>query len=139
MDPYLGFNFLVEIEGILVGGFSEVTGLQVEIEIHDYREGGLNDYIHKFAGPTRYPVNLILKRGLTTSGTLWQWHQEVRQGVIKRKNGSILLLDSAGEESWRWNFTEAYPVKWVGPDLRAATAEVAVETLELAHRGLMEA
>ena len=64
-DPYLGFNFLVEIEGLVVGGFSEVTGLQIETVLETYREGGVNEFEHKLAGPTRYPSNLILKRGLT--------------------------------------------------------------------------
>jgi phage tail-like protein len=135
-DPYLAFNFLVEIKGLTVGGFTEVTGLQVEVEIHDYREGGVNEYIHRLAGPTRYPSNLILKHGLTDVEELWKWHQEVRQGKFKRKNVSIMLLDSAREEQRRWNFAQACPVRWVGPELRAGTAEVAVETLELVHRGL---
>jgi phage tail-like protein len=135
-DPYLAFNFLVEIKGLTVGGFTEVTGLQVEVEVHDYREGGVNEYIHRLAGPTRYPSNLILKHGLTDVEKLWKWHQEVRQGKFKRENVSIVLLDSAGEEQRRWNFSQACPVRWVGPELRAGTAEVAVETLELVHRGL---
>ena len=135
-DPYLSFHFLVEIEGLVVGGFTEVSGLQVEVEVEEYREGGLNDYIHKLAGPARYPSNLILKHGLTDMDLLWRWHKEVTRGIIKRKSGSIVLLNSAGEEKWRWNFTDAYPVRWVGPDLRAGAAEVAVETLELVHRGL---
>lgn len=138
-DPYLTFNFLVEIQGLVVGGFSEVSGLQVEIEVEDYREGGLNDYIHKLAGPTRYPSNLVLKHGLTDVDGLWKWQREVTQGVIKRKNGSIVLLDSDREERWRWNFSGAYPVRWVGPELRAGTADVAVETIELVHRGLTKA
>ena len=136
VDPYLSFHFLVEIEGLVIGGFNEVTGLTVEVEIEEYREGGLNAYIHKLAGPVRYPNNLVLKHGLTDSDTLWNWHQDVASGNIQRKNGSIILLDSAGEEQWRWNFVDAYPVRWVGPDLRAGSAEVAIETLELVHRGL---
>ena len=130
------FHFLVEIEGLVIGGFNEVTGLTVEVEIEEYREGGLNAYVHKLAGPARYPNNLVLKHGLTDSDTLWNWHQDVASGNIQRRNGSIILLDSAGEEQWRWNFVDAYPVRWVGPDLRAGSAEVAIETLELVHRGL---
>lgn len=135
-DPYLAFNFLVEIQGLTVGGFTEVTGLQVEIEVHDYREGGLNEYMHRLAGPTRYPSNLVLKHGLTDVEGLWKWHQDVRQGKIERKNVSIVLLDNAREEKWRWNFVKACPVRWIGPELRADRAEVAVETVELVHRGL---
>src|SRR5262245_21656651 len=91
-DPYLTFNFLVEIEGLVVGAFTEVAGLQVETEVEDYREGGQNGYTHKLPGPTRYPSNLVLKHGLTDAETLWEWHQQVTQGNIQRKNGSIVLL-----------------------------------------------
>lgn len=136
-DPYLAFNFRVEIEGLTVARFTEVTGLQVEIEVHDYREGGLNDYIHKLAGPTRYPSNLILKKGLTDVKELWEWHQEVMQGKIERKNVSIVLLNEVGDEIQRWNFAHACPVRWIGPELKAKSGEVAVQTLEMVHRGLM--
>ncbi len=139
IDPYLSFNFLVEIEGLVVGGFNEVTGLALEVEVEEYREGGLNAYVHKLAGPARYPNNLVLKHGLTDSDTLWNWQQDVASGNILRRNGSIMLLDSASEEQWRWNFVDAYPVRWLGPVLRAGSAEVAIETLELAHRGLSKA
>ena len=135
-DPLLTQNFLVEIEGLVVGGFSEVTGLEIEIEVKPYREGGLNEYLHMRAGPTRYASNLILKRGLTDAVTLWRWQRDVSRGIIGRKNGSIVLLDNAGDEKWRWNFIDAYPVRWTGPELLAGTAAVALESLELAHRGL---
>ncbi len=135
-DPFLSFNFAVEIRGLVVGGFSDVSGLQAELEIQEYREGGVNEYIHKRAGPTRYPSNLTLKKGITDATALWSWYCNVMQGTIERKNLSIVLMDSAGNEQRRWNFLRAYPVKWTGPDLRAATAEVAAETVELAHDGL---
>lgn len=138
-DPYLAFDFLVEIEGVVVGGFTEVAGLQSEVEVQDYREGGRNDYVHRLAGPTRYPSNLILRRGLTDAATLWEWHYSVTQGRVVRKNGSVVLLDSARQEGWRWNFLQAYPVRWNGPELRAASSAVAVETLELVHHGLARA
>jgi phage tail-like protein len=135
-DPFTVFNFLVEIEGLVAGGFSEVSGLQVETVVHEYQEGGQNGYVHKLAGPTRYPSNLILKRGLTDAETLWSWHQEVVAGTVLRKNGTIYLLDAKGTPARWWHFKEAYPVKWQGPDLRADSNTVAVETIELVHRGL---
>ena len=135
-DPYLSYNFAVEIEGLVAGGFSEVSGLQTEIEVQEYREGGVNEFIHKRAGPTKYPSNLILKRGVTDVRALWDWYWDVAQGTIKRKNVSVLLLDSSGQEKLRWNFERAYPVKWIGPDLKATASEVAVESVELAHCGL---
>src|SRR5438876_479751 len=135
-DPFLGYNFAVEVEGLVAGGFSEVSGLQTEIEVQEYREGGVNEYIHKRAGPAKYASNLVLRRGLTDVRTLWKWYWNVAQGKIERKNVSVLLMDSSGEERVRWNFEKAYPVKWVGPDLKGAVAEIAVETVELAHSGL---
>jgi phage tail-like protein len=135
LDPYQAVNFLVEIEGLLTGGFTECTGLEVETEYFDYREGGLNDYVHRFAGPTKYPP-LILKHGITPIDGLWNWHQEVTQGIINRKNGTIYLLDKMHVPVIYWNFKEAYPVKYTGPDFRADAASVAFESVELTHRGL---
>jgi phage tail-like protein len=135
-DPFLTFNFAVEIQGLVVGGFAEISGLQAEIEVQDYREGGVNEFIHKRAGPARYPSNLVLKRGMTDATALWSWYCDVMQGKVERKNVSVMLMNSAGEEQQRWNFQRAYPVKWAGPNLRASASEVAVETLELAHDGL---
>jgi phage tail-like protein len=135
-DPYNAFNFLVEIEGLLVGGISEVTGLQVETEVKDYREGGQNEYIHMLPGPTRYPSKLILKRGLTDIEALWGWHQDVTKGTIERKNGSIYLLDNRRLPAMWWDFKEAYPVKWTGPEFRAGTSAVAFESVELVHNGI---
>lgn len=138
-DPYHSFNFLIEIKGLVVGGFSEVTGLQMEVEIQDYREGGENGFIHKLWGPTRYTSNLVLKRGLTDMDTLWRWCHEVAQGIINRRDLSIILLDDVREEKARWNFAGAYPMRWTGPELRAGTAAVALETLELVHQGFSKA
>ena len=134
-DPFTSFNFLVEIEGIVVGGFTECTGLQVEAETFEYREGGLNEYAHRFAGPTKSPP-LVLKHGLSDSESLWRWHREITQGVVTRKNGTIYLLDAQRATVMLWHFKEAYPYKWTGPELRAQSAAVAFESVELTHRGL---
>jgi phage tail-like protein len=138
-DPYLGFNFTVKVDGKnIVAGFNEVSGLQAEIEVQDYREGGVNEYIHKLAGPVRYPSNLVLKRGISeVEGGLWSWYCDVMQGRIERKDVSVTLMNSAGEEKVHWEFRKAYPVKWMGPGLRATASEIAVESVELAHMGLM--
>jgi phage tail-like protein len=135
-DPYRSYRYLVEFDGLVVGGFSEVTGLSVEIEGEPFREGGVNGYMQRLAGPARYASNLVLRRGMTDSDELWSWHADVVAGKVARRNGSIVLLDDAGDEAWRWHVREALPVRWLGPELRAAQGLVAIETLELAHRGL---
>ncbi len=134
-DPLMGFRFLVEIDGISVARFNEVSGIQVEIETETYEEGGVNEFIHHFPKRAKYQ-NIVLKRGITDGQELWNWHQEVVSGIFKRKNGSIILLDSRGEEKWRWNFVHAFPVKWTGPDLKAEGSGVAFESIELVHEGI---
>lgn len=138
VDPYLGFSFLVEIQGLIVGGFSEVSGLQAETEFEEIREGSVNDHLHKLPKITKYP-NLALKRGVTDSETLWMWHQDVSRGKVERRSVFIVLLDEEGMEKWRWAFIDAYPVKWTGPDLKADGNAVALESLELAHNGIRKA
>jgi phage tail-like protein len=135
-DPYAAFNFLVEIEGLLAGGFSDVSGLQIESETQDYREGGRNEYLHRLPGPMRYSQNLIFKHGLTDIDSLWSWQQDVAKGQIKRRNGTIYLLNRMGIPTMWWDFREAYPVRWSGPEFRAESNTVAMESIELVHRGL---
>src|SRR5690348_3587241 len=79
LDPYLACNFVVEIEGLLVGGFAECSGLQVESETFPYREGGVNEYVHHFVGGAKHSP-LLLKRGLSLIDGLWGWHQDVVAG-----------------------------------------------------------
>jgi phage tail-like protein len=136
-DPTLSFNFAVEIDSVFAAGFNEASGLQAEIEVQEYREGGVNEYIHKRAGPARYPSNLILKKGITDSAELWSWYCNVLQGQIERKSLAVVLMDSTGAEKRRWTFQNAYPVKWAGPDFKAQSSEVAIESMELAHEGLI--
>jgi phage tail-like protein len=135
VDPYKVFQFVVEINGTQVGGFSEVTGLEVRTELDEYREGGVNNYVHKIAKETRYP-NLTLKRGITDRAELWAWHQQVVDGDVQRKTVSVVLLDVKRQEKWRWIFRDAYPVKWNGSDLSGTSNTVAVESVELAHHGM---
>lgn len=132
---YGSYRFWVELDGLLTAGFTEVSGLQSEIETHEYQEGGLNQYSHHFPKRVKYP-NLVLKRGISGSDELWNWYSAVIAGQYQRKNGSIILMNQAGHEVQRWNFFNAFPVKWSGPDFNAARNEIGIETLELTHTGL---
>jgi phage tail-like protein len=137
-DPIANFRFLVELDSLVVAGFSEVTGIQAETETEEYREGGVNDHVHRFRKITKYP-NLVLKRGITDSALLWNWYKDVVDGRVQRRNGAILLFDRTGTLAWRWEFVQAYPVKWTGPDLRGDGNATAIEALELVHNGLKKA
>jgi phage tail-like protein len=135
LDPYQVFNFFIEIDGLLVGGFSECSGLQVEVEVENYPEGGVNDYVHHFKGRAKYPP-LVLKHGLSLMEGLWSWHQDVIQGEFERLNGTIYLLNRMQIPVLWWDFKEAFPTKWTGPELRADSGNVAFESVELVHKGL---
>jgi phage tail-like protein len=129
---------LVEIDGITQAGFQEVGGLDATTAIVEYREGTDPPHARKLMGMNTYGA-LSLKRGITDSSELWNWRQTVIDGKAQRKNGSIVLRDETGAEKIRWNFVDAWPSKWTGPALSAATAAVAVEVLELTHEELKRA
>ena len=135
LDPFTTFNFAVEIEGLLVGGFSDVSGLDSQIEVEDYQEGGVNGFAHKLPGRTTYS-DLELRHGLTAISTLWNWYHNTTRGVIQRKNGSIVLLDERQIPVMWWNFRNAIPVRWAGPTFDAKNDEVGFESISLAHEGL---
>lgn len=135
LQPYQTFNFAVEIEGLVVGGFTEVSGLESDVEVEEYREGGVNGFVHKLPGRTSH-ANLVLQHGLTSLSTLWDWYYNTTQGVIQRRNGTIMLLDARQTPVMWWNFGNALPVRWTGPTFSAVSDEVGVQSLELAHEGL---
>lgn len=132
VDPYRNFSFLVEIDGITQAGFSDASGFGASTDPIEYREGGETKTVRKLPGLTKY-TNITLKWGLTDSRELYDWYRDVVNGKIERKSGSIILLDLEGNEKVRWNFFEAWPTKWDGPDFTAKGNDVAIETLELAH------
>jgi phage tail-like protein len=137
-DPYRVYNFIVEIDGISRAAFREASGLDSSSDPIEYREGTDGRTQRKLPGLTKN-ANITLKWGTTDDASLWEWHKTVTDGVIERKNGSIVLLDDAGAEKLRWNFVEGWPTKWTGPSLNATGNEVAIETLEIVHEGLVKA
>jgi phage tail-like protein len=134
-NPLVAFRFRVEIGGLTEAGFAECSGLQVETELQEVREGGENAFLHQLPKGSKH-VNLTLKRGITVSPVLWNWHKDVVNGKVQRKMVYVILLDTAGKETWRWRLKDAFPVKWMGPELKADSNTVAFESLELVHRGL---
>jgi phage tail-like protein len=134
-DPYKAFIFLVEIDGIARAAFSEVSGLESETAVVEYRMGGEPNTVRKLPGLTKY-ANIVLRRGVTKDDELWNWRKAVVDGNVDRRNGSITLLDDSHNEVVRWNFYNGWPSKWEGPALDAKANEVAIETLEIAHEGL---
>jgi phage tail-like protein len=125
-------RFYLEIGSDAQAVFTDVSGLQLEMSTFDYEEGGQNDFVHRLPGRVK-TSNLTLKRGMTRSNDLLKWFLEVASGNVVRQNVSLVVFDVEGNRLATWNFENAYPVKWVGPQLEAAGTTIAVETLELAH------
>ena len=136
--PYISFSFAVEINGILSAGFSEISGLTIETEIEDILEGGLNTFVHKLPKRSKYG-NVTLKKGITTSTDLYNWYMDIVKGKIKQENMRIIQYDNMqNQNSIRdWTFKKAFPVKWIGPDLNATSNNIAFESIEIAHSGLL--
>ena len=132
----LAFTFAVEIAGIQEVYFTECSGFEMKIDVEEYKEGGLNDYVHKLPGRKSYS-NVTLKRGMSNSIELWEWLNRVATKAAKKeekKNISIVQYNSLGEEKLRWNLIAAYPIKWTVPSLQAGESSVMIESLELAYQ-----
>src|ERR1700753_480130 len=139
VDAVRNFNFMVEVDGIVQGSFTECSGLSTTTEVIETREGGDNVTVRKLPGKTTYE-NISLKWGLTDSTELWDWRQQIIDGNVVRKNGSIVVFDLANStEVVRWNFIRAWPTKGEGPPFSAKGNDIAIATLVLAHEGLSRA
>lgn len=133
-DPYRAFRFRIEIQGLVQGGFRSVGGIERQSTVEPYREGGVNDFERQLVTKTTFPP-LTLQQGLVDP-TLWDWHQEVIDGSVMRRDVTIELLDETGREAWRWVCREAFPVKWSGAELDAVGGTIATESVELVHHGI---
>ena len=134
-DPYAQFNFLLEIEGTTAAGFTEVSGMNAESDVIEYREGSEPARVRKL--PALYKFgNITLKRGYTQNRELWNWRKTTLDGVTERKQGAIILLDEAREPQLRWEFSEAWISKYEGPALNSTANEAAIESIEIAVEDL---
>ena len=134
LEPLAAFRFQVQIDDLLAGGFSECSGLELETEVFDYAEGGVNGFIHQLPTRVRQGV-IVLKRGIVDA-VIWDWYAASVPGKVELKSGSIIVPDENGDYWLSFRFANAWPRKVRGPELDAAQSQVAVETLELAHHGL---
>jgi len=138
-DPYRAYNFKLIIQGVTEGHFTECTGLNVKVEAIKYREAGNNQVVRRIPGQVEYG-DVTLRYGLTSSHELWDWFLEAVKGQVKRKNVSILMLDSDGaRERMRWDLINAWPSEWKGVPLNALAHEAAIESLTLVYETLNRA
>ena len=125
--------FTAEVLGKTLGTFGAIRGLEAQVDILEYREGGINDVVHRLPGQLTYP-NLVLSNGLT-SRAVEEWFAKTRLGA-ERHTMTVTFLDADGEAVRAWSFAAAYPIRWTGPVLSAGATEIAAEELEIAHGGM---
>jgi phage tail-like protein len=134
-EPMVGLYFTLQIDQVQNARFMECSSLVIDTKYEDYHEGGSPQYTYRYPVSTTYS-NVTLKYGTHVAGELFEWYLETVDGVPRRQDISIFLYDSEGNVLRTWILKDAFPVKWVGPAMRADKGDVAVDTLELAYSGI---
>jgi phage tail-like protein len=136
-DAYLPPAQAIQLAVFSASEFQEVKGLGADLEVTAYPEGGVNDHVHQL--PVRHTWSrLSFKRGIVRDPGLWSWYVAgLTQSLGARRDGAIILMTPAGTPAKSWTFHAGLAAKWVGPELNAMQSAVAVESLEVAHEGLI--
>jgi len=135
-DPLRGFNFRIELDNTSVASFREASGLSMNTDPVDYREGTDTWLsVRKLPGLRKF-ANITLKRGFTTNEDLWKWYKNILNGVDDRRNGAIVLQDEQHKDVLRWQFQNGWITKWEGATMNATSNDVAIETIEIVHERL---
>lgn len=131
------FQFVVEIDGITAATFQEVGGVDATTDVIEYREGGNALGMKKLPGQTKHS-NMTLKRAYTADAQLFNWYKDVFTGRTEkiRRNISVVQLDMAGQEMFRWNLFSAFPVKYTAPSFNAKGNDLSIESVEIAYESI---
>jgi len=137
--PYGAFNYVVEVDGgEAFGGFSDVSGINTEITMAEYRTGrDTENHVRKVPGIHKVG-DVTLKRGIINSADIWPWISEVRKyGYSKKRDVIVKLRDESGQAVQQWKLIKTAPTKYTGPTLAAkGGTDVAIEELVLSVEGL---
>lgn len=135
-------TFTVEVDGLTLGTFREVSGLAVTVEVLEVPEGGENFFVHKLPGRFTWE-NVVLRRGMTADNGLIAWLDGSSAGgfeaagkKVRRRTVAVNLVGASGKRLRTWTLLDAFPVRWQGPDLSVESDDFLVEELEIAHHGL---
>lgn len=129
--------FLMEVDGVAVGRFTEVTGLEVQVEMQQISEGGTNGFVHHIPGRVSWP-NLVLRRAITKDDNLLSWFQKAGPygtNEMQPTTAALTLINGKGQRLKTWNLIDAVPVRWTGPTMANANEDRLMEELEIAHHG----
>jgi phage tail-like protein len=139
-SPYITAHFTLAIDGLESVSFSKCSGLAGELSVEEYQEGGENRFTHRFPTRASFP-NLVLSQGAGPMQELWDWFYEFYvSGLVAPRDGTVQLMSSvegAPAPVRVWSFVRGWPVKLTGPELDAQSSAVAIDSLEIAHHGLV--
>ncbi|MFM7155361.1 MAG: phage tail protein [Bacteroidota bacterium] len=135
--PVPAFQFKVEIDGVGEIACAEVSGLEAEADVIEYRAGNSKEYsVVKMPGLMKY-TDITLKKGMFQDDKVFnEYFAKITMNTIERKTVTIQLLDEAANPVFTWTLTNAFPKKVSGPSFNAKTSEAAMEELVLAHEGI---
>ncbi len=134
--PLPKFYFQVKI-GDKEVPFQEVSGLDIEAQIIEYRHGNSKEFSTIKMPGIKKTGNVTLKKGIFVKDNgFWDWFNKIKMNTIERQTIVINLLDEAGKPTMIWTLTNAWPTKITGTDMKSDGNEIAVETIEVAHEGL---
>jgi phage tail-like protein len=136
--PYRRIRFLLEIDGVEKAGFSRCSLPTARTDVIEYREGNEPPTPRKLGGLGRHDP-LVLESGVTDGSlVLYEWRKLVEQGKLDeaRRPIAVVLLDEEGSSGPRWELRNAWPSRYVAPDLAADRSEVAIERLGIVHEGM---
>lgn len=134
-------SFLFEVDGVSIGTFAEVYGLEVHVAVTTYAEGGENGFLHQLPGRMTWP-NVVLRRGVTDSDALFSWVNKTsgsgfaaNSNKLSRSTGAITALGSNGSRLRTWELQGVIAVRWSGPTFNVGSDHNLSEEIELAHHG----
>lgn len=140
-DPTTSGWFIFEVDGVEIGTFRSVRGLELTVDVETYVEGGQNQFVHKLPGTLHWP-NLIFSRGMVESDALFTWVSNssgenfaANGNAVKRSTGAVTAVSYTGTRLRAWEFTEVFAVRWTGPEFNVDNPQQLVEELEVAHNG----
>ena len=133
-DALASYHFSIEIDGVMVAQFQEVSGLTTEIDVIELKENTKDGkyIVHKLPG-NRKPPTITLKRAKSSSMDIMNWHQQIYNGNVSsaRKNGSVVLYSYDHTEVGRYNFINAWPSKVSMSTLKSSGNEILMEEVTI--------
>lgn len=138
-DLMTTFSFVLEIDGVEMASFRKCSGVEAKTETIEYKEATKEGkmVIRKVPGAMSW-TDITLERRIDESKALWEWRKQVEEGDVDsaRRDASVVIKDSMGQEVARWNARAAWPSGWTGAELDAGSNEIATEKLVITHEGL---